>query len=676
MPRIVSLLLMADYQANQGISCDTAQGFQAPVSSESAQEAICRLEKQNRSLFHQISWLEDLVKNSNEMISCHTLEGVYKYASPAARSLLGYEPSELVGRQAYDYFHPEDLSGIKKSHSSILASNAPYRIQYRIRTKSGEHRWVESDSHTIRDISTGEPTEIIAVTRDISRQKAAEGKAKYHQLWLRSVLDTIPVILFALDADGQIVLSDGRGLQRIGIQAHELVGQSAFDVLRDNPEALALVRKAMSGDPANDTLVIRNVPFDIWCMPGQELGYERYSVLGVALDASDRNKAEKALLRAETLTAIGTLAGGLAHQFNNVNSVVLGNLALALRDPALSPQTAERLDRAYQAVQRTSGLSRNLLAFSRPAEKSRSRVKVDILINDVLRIVRKELDHAGIEIRLDEVEPCEIVCDVGQIQHALLNIILNARDAMSDSETRILVIATTCTAEMAEISIRDTGHGIPEHIRSRIFDPLFSTRPDNDPSGQFSGGSGLGLSLSAQILNRHNGTIRVDSQDGHGSEFTIQLPIDDSAYVSESPVPVAPVLTGATVLVVDDEEEIASLLHEILEDAGCRVTACHSGEEAQQALSAARYDLLVTDLTMPGMNGFTLLKHLQSQPATERPVALVLSGRLNAADDLRVRKVGAFDLVEKPIDIESFLQTCHKALNQPKDPHSKSDGTL
>ncbi|HLL30542.1 MAG TPA: response regulator, partial [Allosphingosinicella sp.] len=341
---------------------------------------------------------------------------------------------------------------------------------------------------------------------------------------------------------------------------------------------------------------------------------ERTADLSAALDrlqaeVGERLRAEEALRQAQKMEAVGQLTGGIAHDFNNLLTPIMGGLEL-IASRVDEPRLKRIAETALESTRRGAKLTGQLLAFSRIQRISMAPVAVNGVIEAMQRLLRHTIGGAvTIETRLDPGAGHGI-CDANQLENAILNLAINARDAMPEGGT-----LTICTArvrldeepdhqagEFVRITVADTGHGMPPDVLARATEPFYSTKP-------LGKGTGLGLAQVYGIAQQAGGTLRIDSEEGKGTSVCILLPAAAVPATEEaeegspsSPGPHA-AAAGARVLVVDDDADVRAFLAESLEGLGCTVVSAASGPEGLQAVGESRPDLVLMDYAMPGMSG-------------------------------------------------------------------------
>jgi two-component system cell cycle sensor histidine kinase/response regulator CckA len=380
-------------------------------------------------------------------------------------------------------------------------------------------------------------------------------------------------------------------------------------------------------------------------------------------------RLEDQLREAQKLEAVGTLAGGIAHDFNNVLGVILGNAELAKLDVAADGGVAEKLDRIVTASSRAKGLVQQMLTFSRRAESERHLLAMPSLVSECVGLLRPTLP-AGVEIAVRADPDCDaVLADATQMHQVVLNLCLNALHALAEEGGRIVVAVESCEVDAAtagarsdltagryvRLTVSDDGHGMDEATRERMFEPFFTTKP----AGQ---GTGLGLSVVHGIVKTRHGAITVHSAPGAGTTFHVYLPAQDRRDAAGPEGRGGPAGRGRRVLLVSDEEGIASLMEQGLAGLGYRVERCTRPEEALGRLRAAstRFDLVIADHAMSGMSGTELARAcLRVRP--DQPVLLTVD-----ADDARVREtareIGVRAVLTKPLTLEALGRAAALAL--------------
>ncbi len=364
----------------------------------------------------------------------------------------------------------------------------------------------------------------------------------------------------------------------------------------------------------------RNI--QLYCYPVFDEQGKVTQVIEYAIDVTDRKRLEKQLLQAQRLEAIGRLAGGVAHDFNNILSVVLGYCEIALKNLPEGHPVREHIKTIEKAGERASTLTQQLLAFSRKQVLEMKAVDINKVIDSMAKILKRIIGE-DIELKLNLESKSKTLVDPAQIEQVIMNLAVNARDAMPEGgaliiETQDIEIDRLSAVRKGGIepgpyvviSVADTGIGIPEDIKEKIFEPFFTTKERGK-------GTGLGLSTVMGIVKQHQGHITVYSETGKGTVFKIYLPVTGDSEKTEDAVKDSrdekPRYGKENILVVDDEPTIVNLLKESLQSLGYRVFTASSAEEALQFSKnkIERVDLLITDVILPGKNGKYLADKLK-----------------------------------------------------------------
>ncbi|MBI4593853.1 MAG: GAF domain-containing protein, partial [Candidatus Rokubacteria bacterium] len=375
--------------------------------------------------------------------------------------------------------------------------------------------------------------------------------------------------------------------------------------------------------------------------------------------------AQDQLVRTEKLRALGEMASGVAHDFNNLLAAILGRSQLLLKhidDPKLR-QWLQVIERSATDGAQTV---RRLQEFAR-VRRDQPHVPVDLneIVRDALEITqsrwREESLRRGIAIelrtRLGALPP--VAGDPVELREAMTNLILNAVDAMPAGGT--LTLATAVVADGVEIAVSDTGVGIPERLRDKIFDPFFTTKGPQ--------GTGLGLSMTYGILSRHGARITVESEEGRGSTFRLVFPPAGALESMEREAAVAPAPTGLRCLVVDDEEAVATVIGDVLETAGHRAVVVTDGAAAIERFRSEPFDVVFTDLAMPGVTGWEVVKAVKTQ-APHVPVIVVTGFAAELSAEER-RAHGVDDVFAKPVKIDDILDAVARVAQRRNEPDGR-----
>ncbi|MHC1729102.1 MAG: PAS domain S-box protein [Syntrophobacteraceae bacterium] len=392
---------------------------------------------------------------------------------------------------------------------------------------------------------------------------------------------------------------------------------------------------------------------------------------GTAEDVSDRKALESQLVQVQKMEAMGTLAGGIAHDFNNILAPIIGYSELALREIPADTRLYFNIEQVLRSGRRAKNLVRQILTFSRKTEQECMPVQVSLLVEETYQMLRSTLPST-IEIRPDidgEAIYSTVSANPTQIHQVLMNLCTNAAHAMRENGGVLSISLTKADIDSAlteipglkdgsylNLSVSDTGHGMSEEVRQRIFDPYFTTKGPDE-------GTGLGLAVVYGIVRGLSGGIMLSSAPGEGTTFQVFFPITETSEKASAIVSKRLPTGNGHILVIDDEKYVAEMLKEMIEQLGYEVTSRSSSADALGAFQAQpeRFDLVITDQTMPHMTGIDLAKQmLKTRP--DIPIILC-TGFSTMIDGSIARKIGIKAFLMKPITLQQLAEEIHKQLN-------------
>ena len=505
----------------------------------------------------------------------------------------------------------------------------------------------------------------------VAARAAAESK-------LRAVFDASRDVAFIISDAGEDprIIEFSPGAEQIFCcKRHKALGQPALTFLR--PEDLqrfkdtrVLMEKGELGLNGEIELVRRNgerFPAILVTYPLMSEDGRLDAILSVAFDITALKDAQTGMVRSQQLAAVGTLAAGVAHEFNNTHSIILGFVDLVLRSERLADENRRRLTAVREATLRAAGVTSNLLTFARKGVGDRGAGCINRVIEHTLAIIQREFQSEGIDIDVTWGEVPRLAMDERQIGQVLMNLLLNARHAMMSRPVRKISIETGQEGERAFLCVRDTGCGISIKDRARLFDPFFTTKGEHAAPGSAAArvkGTGLGLSVCHTIVGNHGGEISVDSVPEKGSAFTIWLPcseveaekVEEQAEAFEQP------FTPARVLVLDDEESLQELMRDMLAEAGHQVDTTDDGHRALELIRQRDFDVVIVDLQMPKMTGIEFLHALRRAELGRHPSVLVMTGKLTDENVEGYAHLGVSGTLYKPFDVGTALEKIRTAM--------------
>ncbi len=644
-----------------------------------AEQALRESEAQYRGIFEA----------STDGMIISDFAGRILEVNPAACRIHGYTREEMLNLKIEEIIHPDELSGYDRGRDAVRNGTSINAIARNVR-KDGSV--FDVDVYATQLLYRGQSA-MLGLIRDITERKRAEEGLRTSEERLRRVVETMPIIISAFDEQGAILTWNEECARVTGYSRDEIVGNpKAMQLLYPDP-AFLQQRMAEWQEKGDE---FRNWEWPVRCKDGSTRyiawsnvsgrcripGWARW---GVGIDITERKLAEsqrehleQQLRQSQKMEAIGKLAAGVAHDFNNLLTAILGNAELlrtwtgkaASALPAGVPDALAEIERA---VERATGLTQQLLAFSRRQVRHVIVLDPNRIVRDMERMLRRLIGddivltpHLEPDVRL-------VRADGGQLEQVLLNLVLNARDAMPQGGSIDITTANvafdeayasmhmnTRPGEHVLISVRDTGTGMDAEVLEHIFEPFFTTKPVGS-------GSGLGLATVYGIITQAGGHIEVDSAPGKGSTFRIYLPASDAAETGADAVVSGETPGGSeTVLVCEDQDMVRRLACRLLSFRGYKVLEAAGPAEAIEI--AARHEgaiqLLVSDVLMPGMNGRDLATRLLQRNRGMR-VLLVSGYAADLADEGKPRR---FSFLQKPYNQQQLLQRVRQLLDAPPEP--------
>jgi PAS domain S-box-containing protein len=645
-----------------------------------AEHALSKSQEQHRQL----------VELSPNAIVIHC-DGIIVYANSAAARLHGANaPDEIVGKTALDLVHPEwreqaqERQRIMREEGMVIANAESKLVKL-----DGTNVDVEVTYMPV--VHDGKPA-IKAVVADITQRKRVEAAAQAGEARYRHIAANIPgmVYQFVLHADGAMsfpLISEG---------CQSICGLNPEDVMRD---ATLIINCIMPEDRAGfDLSVVESATtLQPWKWEGRfrfpngEVRWgegasrpERHAngdIVwdGLLMDVTARKEVEQRLRESEEqlrqsqkMESVGHLAGGIAHDFNNLLTVITGYSDLTLRRLEAQNPLRGNVEQIKIASARASGLTRQLLAFSRKQVMKPTWLDMNAVVADMNKMLRRLIGENIDMLTETHCDSCHVLADLGQIEQVIMNIAVNARDAMPrggklNIELTKVNLEPRAASRVREIepgayvklSISDTGHGMSAEISKRIFEPFFTTKDTGK-------GTGLGLSTAYGIVKQSGGEILVRSEVNRGTTFEIYLLCvseTNESHSSPRMPQVSSEATGETVLLVEDEDLVRGMTRQILETAGYRVLEASNGNEAIRIYETCeeRIDLLLTDVVMPGISGRELADHLA--PRAPEMSVIFMSGY---TDDVIMHhrilnRETAF--IEKPFTPDNFMRKIREVLD-------------
>ena len=633
---------------------------------EKAQDALRKSEQRFRDI---ATYLPDWIWEVNE-------DWVYTYSSRGAEKILGYRPHEIIGQPIWDRMPREDREALQ----CVLdkARQRPFAF------KLYESRRLHRDGSVIHLESSGVPLFDEAgrlagyrgIHRDVTERKRLEEYSRYKELF-EGVSDPV----FILGSRGEFLEVNDVVVDRFGYSREELLGMRVKDLVRPDQREILLEtgRRGQMGESIQFELEMLSrtgeaIPFEFHARPVTYKG--GMAILSVGRDLSMRKKLEQTLVMSERLTAVGEMASGVAHNFNNLLQMVLSaaDAAAAKLPSGKMRETLEAIHRIQDASQRAAEVVRRIKDFTQfrddDAEDTNTGFDLGDLAQEALELTKplwKDLpDSRRYDVTLTRAEKCFARGKPSEIYEVIVNLIKNGLEAMPRGGT--LKVSTEAEDDRIFLMVSDTGYGIPEEDLQRVFEPFFTSKGLKS--------SGLGLSSSYGIVKRHQGEIHVESEVGRGATFTVTLPRAQEPAAEEAAATALSAKKKIKFLMVDDEINILKAMEMFFEDTDVDIVTCRTAMDGFNAFRNGRFDVVLCDLGMDDMNGWDLgrqIKEYCRDKGIPKTPFLLYTGWDKRFDPAMLEEGGVDRVVVKPVPCGRLLQVLQEVVNGEDNPEGPSD---
>jgi PAS domain S-box-containing protein len=606
-------------------------------------------------------------------------EGHIATWNPGARRFKGYEAEEVIGEHFSRFFTEEDRAeGRPQRALRIAATEGRFESEgWRVR-KDGTRFW----AHVVIDPVRSDQGEIIGfakITRDVTDKKQAESALFQSEQRFRMLVQGVrDYAIYMLDPTGKISNWNSGAEAIKGYSEQEIVGQhfSRFYTEEDRERgepARALQTALTEGKYEREAWRVRKDGTYFWASVvidpifdelGNHIGFAK-----ITRDVTDRRNAQleleearAALFQAQKLQALGELTGGIAHDFNNLMTVIRGSAELLKRTDLSEERRARYLAAIIDTSDRATTLTSHLLAFGRRQPLKPEAINLNLRLDALAEVLSRTLG-SQVEVVLDLAPALwNVEVDAAQLETALLNAAINARDAMPEGGR--LVLSTSNQTEKANefvcISIADTGSGMPAEVLNRAFEPFFTTKPVGK-------GTGLGLSQIHGFAAQSGGRAEILSKEGQGTTIRILLPRTENEPCQAADAEASTKLPeGLRILLVEDNEQVRSFAEHLLEELRCRALPAASGEEALALLESEQFDLVFSDVVMPGISGVDLARQVR-----ERWPGLPVLLASGYSEEVLEGVAADWDVVRKPYGAASLAAAIGSRLAQAEGQSSR-----
>jgi two-component system, cell cycle sensor histidine kinase and response regulator CckA len=597
---------------------------------------ITERKKAELALAEHRTQLDALMDNIPDAIYFKDRQSRFLRASKAQAVKFGVkDPADMVGKTDSDFFTQEHAQQAFADEQEVIRSGRPIIGKEEKETwPDGHVTWVSTTKEPLRD-GQGQVIGTFGVSRDITDHRRAEEQLRVQLSALQAAANAI----FMTDPQGQIVWVNAAFTVATGYALEEAIGRR-LDFLASEtaaPELIAGIQATITGGEVwHGELMNRRkngteFPGDLTVTPVRDEQGVLTHFVGIMQDVSQQHRLQEQLLQAQKMEAVGRLAGGVAHDFNNILTAVLGYSELLLQRSSPSDPLHRHADEIRKSAERAAALTQQLLAFSRRQPVQLRVLNLNELVADLNKMLRRLVGENIRMVTVCSPDLDHVRADAGQLQQIIMNLVVNARDAMPDGGTLTLQTANVqfdetyvrsypevAAGDYVMLAISDTGVGMTAEVKEHLFEPFFTTKG-------IGGGTGLGLAMCYGIVKQSGGHINVYSEPGQGTAFRIYLPrVTDTVERAPRHGPQAEIPRGTeTILIVEDEPEVRALAVLVLRELGYRVIEAANGEEALQLTAVSDQQpihLMVTDVVMPRLGG----PHLAEALASRHPETKVL----------------------------------------------------
>jgi two-component system, cell cycle sensor histidine kinase and response regulator CckA len=635
-----------------------------------AEEALRKSEEKYRSIF----------ENAVEGFYQTTPEGRFVGVNPALARMMGFDSTDEmvssyidIGREHYE--NPGDRMDLL---SLLEERGYVHSFETRLKRKDGEFIWVSISGRAVRN-GDGKTRHYEGTVVDITERYKAEEALRRSEEMYRTLIAASPDAITVCDLSGRISLASRKALELFGISSEEeAVGRSVVDWIA-NREGREAVQRAIhellsrGGAKSREFFLKKSdgavFQAEVHAAPIRAKdGSIRGAVL-IARDVTERNSLQAQLLQSQKMEAVGTLAGGVAHDFNNILMAMMGYLGLLrLKLPGDHP-LEKYVGLLESCASKAANVTRGLLAFSRRQNIELKPQGINVMVRDFEKLLRRLIPE-DVHFTVTLGEDATIMADITQIDQVLINLVSNAKDAMPKGgsltvETKAVWLDKKFNqthgfgkpGNYGSISVTDTGSGMDEETLKKIFEPFFTTKETGK-------GTGLGLSIVYGIIKQHNGYVTVASEPGKGTKFSIYLPAVKAEASRETKELTAAKRGSETILLAEDDVYVREIATELLQVLGYRVIEAEDGEEAVRKYSEHRdaIDLLILDVVMPVKNGKAAYDEIRAMNPSAR--AIFMSGYTgDILFDRGVEDVG-LDYITKPLSTDELLAKVREVLDR------------
>lgn len=604
-----------------------------------------------------------LIEQMDDGAATLTADGTIIFCNQSFAKMLKISLQEALGTNIMKYIAQKGKLMFEKQLYNAVAKSVKTEAYFTV--KDGPTLPAEL---SLSPLQMDKSQAITLIARDITERKVAEQKTREQA----SLLDTAKDAIFVQDLDGRTIYWNPGAERLYGWTTEEILGRN-INLLTTKKSVLADAERSTRerggwiGEMRQATKDGKEVTVESHRTLVRDENGRPKSILTINYDITERKMLEAHLRRVQRLESIGVLAGGIAHDLNNILTPIIMSLRM-LDEKIMDEENKKLVEVSYRSAQRGAGLVKQIQAFQHDTASDRKLVNIESIVSDISYLM-KETFPKNIELQVDvSKDGSSVLGDATQLHQVIMNLCVNARDAMPNGGTLTITAKNTAISERyarmnpeakpsayVVITISDTGTGIPDHVRDKMFEPFFTTKP-------FGKGTGLGLSIAHGLVKSHDGFIEVESEVGKGSEFKIYLPAikTSSRPILKKETTKASRGQGETILLIEDEPLVAQVTESILKKYGYNVVTANDGAEALSIYAQHNeVDVAIVDQMMPNMDGRSAINELHKINPNLK--IIVVSGLVENAKYVDGTDIQAF--LQKPYTIDRLLKTIRVILN-------------
>lgn len=645
-------------------------------SHQLLQQHSDELERINRELQNEITehqrtesalrvseeYARSIINCSHDMIISVDNERQIVEFNDSAQRTFGYTREEVSGKHiSILYADPEE--GMRLNKKTIESGSVSGEV--RNRKKSGELFTSRLSASVLRN-DKKELLGLVGVSRDVTKEREAEEALMESEERYRLLFTQSPLGILHIDNHGVLLNANAIAIELFGIPWDQTLPITIDDLIQQ-PALLKTVKDSLNGIPGSYqgsfTTPSSSKEFTIRIItrPVLTKGRTADSVIAIVEDITEQTIVQRQLIQSQKLESLGTLAGGIAHDFNNLLALILGNAELVRKNIEQDSKLLKFVNNIIEVAHRGGSISKQMLLFSRKSEFSLLPISLAVIIEEMRQMLQHFIPKT-IDIKTSvEGTNDYIQCDKGHIHQVIINLCINAKDAMGDQGTLTItekvvpsssidhLFSNIPSGNYVSLAVSDTGPGIDSEMLKKIFDPFFTTKEKGK-------GTGLGLSIVDGIVRSHNGFINVQSSKNEGTTFTLYFPAVTPSRHKKASVVSTDHYKGKRFLIVDDEPLLVQVLGETLTERGCSVISAGDGNAALELYRSRAHeiDLVISDLDMPAMNGETMYHELKKINSAVQVV--IASGYLDPDIRSKLKQDGIQHIITKPYKTEEIFQ--------------------